>query len=387
MKLSTEQFKHDFEERLTSKFAIELAKAGAQEKYGALSSMVKNYYSSIWAADNHYKDESNKKQAYYFSIEFLPGKMLKSNLLNLGILDTVREGLSDLGIDLDEIALEEPDMAIGNGGLGRLASCFMDSAASTGLPLNGNGIRYRYGLFKQKIVDGFQVELPDSWLDNGNPWQVRRYDKAVEVCFGGEVWLEDDGEGHFIPHYQNQERVLAVPYDTPMVGFENTTVNNMCLWRSEVPKDLDLRFQNLEYMNQTAMLSSELYPNDSDYNGQLLRLKQEYFFVSAGLQRILHHYKATKQAPITHISDFISVHINDTHPALCVAEFMRLLIDEYRITWERAWNITVKVMSYTNHTILSEALEKWPEEMVKSLSNYHRNRSATDGGAFTKSWC
>lgn len=367
MKLSTEQFKHDFEERLTSKFAIELAKAGAQEKYGALSSVVKNYYSSIWAADNHYKDESNKKQAYYFSIEFLPGKMLKSNLLNLGILDTVREGLSDLGIDLDEIALEEPDMAIGNGGLGRLASCFMDSAASTGLPLNGNGIRYRYGLFKQKIVDGFQVELPDSWLDNGNPWEVRRYDKAVEVCFGGEVWLEDDGEGHFIPHYQNQERVLAVPYDTPMVGFENTTVNNMCLWRSEVPKDLDFRFQNLEYMNQTAMLSSELYPNDSDYNGQLLRLKQEYFFVSAGLQRILHHYKATKQAPITHISDFISVHINDTHPALCVAEFMRLLIDDYRITWERAWNITVKVMSYTNHTILSEALEKWPEEMVKSL--------------------
>lgn len=221
--------------------------------------------------------------------------MLKSNLLNLGILNTVREGLNDFGIELDEVAKIEPDMAIGNGGLGRLASCFMDSLASTGLPGNGNGIRYRYGLFKQKIVDGYQVELPDSWLNNGNPWEVRRADKAVEVTFGGEVWLEDDGKGNLIPHYKDQERVLAVPYDTPMVGFENTTVNNMCLWRSEVPEELDPKFQNLDYMRQTSMLSAELYPDDSNYDGRLLRLKQEYFFVSAGLQRILHHYKGTQK--------------------------------------------------------------------------------------------
>lgn len=209
--------------------------------------------------------------------------------------------------------------------------------------------------------------MPDSWLDNGNPWEIRRADKAVEVHFGGEVWLEDDGTGRLMPHYRNQERVLAVPYDTPMVGFENTTVNNMCLWRSEVPKDLDLRFQNLEYMRQTAMLSAELYPDDSNYDGRLLRLKQEYFFVSAGLQRVINHFKNINKVPVTHIADFISIHINDTHPALCVPEFMRILVDEFGIEWERAWNITVKVMSYTNHTILSEALEKWPEEMVKNL--------------------
>ncbi|MGL4340950.1 MAG: glycogen/starch/alpha-glucan phosphorylase, partial [Lactococcus lactis] len=235
------------------------------------------------------------------------------------------------------------------------------------LPGNGNGIRYRYGLFKQKIVDGYQVELPDSWLNNGNPWEVRRADKAVEVTFGGEVWLEDDGKGNLIPHYKDQERVLAVPYDTPMVGFENTTVNNMCLWRSEVPEELDPKFQNLDYMRQTSMLSAELYPDDSNYDGRLLRLKQEYFFVSAGLQRILHHYKGTQKKDIRKIGDYIAVHINDTHPALCVPEFMRLLVDEYGVGWNRAWDTTLKVMSYTNHTILSEALEKWPEEMIKQL--------------------
>ena len=367
MKLSKKQFKQDFEERLTSKFATDLTKAGYQEIYDALASVVKHYYANIWVADNQYKDETGKKQAYYFSIEVLPGKMLKSNLLNLGILNTVREGLNDFGIELDEIAKIEPDMAIGNGGLGRLASCFMDSLASTGLPGNGNGIRYRYGLFKQKIVDGFQVELPDSWLNNGNPWEVRRADKAVEVTFGGEVWLEDDGKGNLIPHYKDQERVLAVPYDTPMVGFENTTVNNMCLWRSEVPEELDPKFQNLDYMRQTSMLSAELYPDDSNYDGRLLRLKQEYFFVSAGLQRILHHYKGTQKKDIRKIGDYIAVHINDTHPALCVPEFMRLLVDEYGVGWNRAWDTTLKVMSYTNHTILSEALEKWPEEMIKQL--------------------
>ncbi|MEY8443136.1 glycogen/starch/alpha-glucan phosphorylase [Lactococcus ileimucosae] len=367
MKLSKTQFRRDFEQSLTSEFATDVAKAGITETFAALSSVVKQYYTQIWQGDNQYKDRSQKKQTYYFSIEFLPGKMLKSNLLNLGILSTVREGLQELGIDLEKVAQIEPDMAIGNGGLGRLASCFMDSAASTGLPVNGNGIRYRYGLFKQKIIDGYQVELPDSWLNNVNPWEVRRADKAIEVTFGGETWLEETEDGRLIPRYRNQERVLAVPYDTAMVGFENTRVNNMCLWRSEVPQDLDVKFQNMEYMRQTSMLSAELYPDDSNYDGRLLRLKQEYFFVSAGLQRIIRHYKSNKIAPIAQIADYIAVHINDTHPALCVPEFMRLLLDENGLSWEQAWDITVKVMSYTNHTILSEALEKWPEEMVHTL--------------------
>ncbi|WP_081166169.1 glycogen/starch/alpha-glucan phosphorylase [Lactococcus garvieae] len=367
MKLSKTQFRRDFEQKLTSEFATDLDKAGITETFSALSAVVKQYYTQVWQADNQYKDETHTKQVYYFSIEFLPGKMLKSNLLNLGILSTVREALQELGIDLEKVAEIEPDMAIGNGGLGRLASCFMDSAASTGLSVNGNGIRYRYGLFKQKIIDGYQVELPDSWLNNVNPWEVRRVDKAFEVTFGGESWLEEKADGSLVPRYRNQERVLAVPYDTAMVGFENTRVNNMCLWHSEVPQDLDAKFQNLEYMRQTSMLSAELYPDDSNYDGRLLRLKQEYFFVSAGLQRILHHYKVNNRGPITDIAEYIAVHINDTHPALCVPEFMRLLMDENAVSWDEAWDITVKVMSYTNHTLLSEALEKWPEEMIQTL--------------------
>ncbi|GBG96772.1 glycogen/starch/alpha-glucan phosphorylase [Lactococcus termiticola] len=367
MELTKEQFIQDFEKTLTDKYAKPLIQAGQQEIFQSLADVVKSYYAPIWQEDLAYKDESQKKQAYYFSIEFLPGQMLKSNLLNLGIMDTVREALSDLNVSLDELAEVEPDMAIGNGGLGRLASCFMDSLASKGLPGNGNGIRYRYGLFKQKIIDGYQCELPDSWLDNGNPWEVRRPEQAVEVTFGGEVWLEDDGKGSLKPHYRDQERVLAVPYDNPMVGYENSTVNNMCLWRSEIPEDLDVRFQNLDYMNQTAQLSAELYPDDSNYDGRLLRLKQEYFFVSAGLQRILKHYKKHIKAPISQIHEYVAVHINDTHPALCVPEFMRLLIDDWGLAWEQAWEITVKVMSYTNHTILPEAMEKWPEDMVQNL--------------------
>lgn len=367
MELTKEQFIHDFEKTLTEKFAKSVADASEQEKFESLARVVRHYYSPIWQEDTEYKQASQKKQAYYFSIEFLPGTLLKSNLLNLGLMNVAREGLAELDINLDALAQLEPDMAIGNGGLGRLASCFMDSLASTGLPANGNGIRYRYGLFKQKIIDGYQVELPDSWLDNGNPWEVRRSDKAVEVTFGGEVWLEDDGKGSLKPHYKNQERVLAVPYDNPVVGYENTTVNNMCLWRSEAPKDLDLRFQNMEYLRQTAQLSAELYPDDSNYDGRLLRLKQEYFFVSAGLQRILNHYKTQINAPITQIHEYVAVHINDTHPALCVPEFMRLLVDDWGLAWERAWDITVKVMSYTNHTILPEAMEKWPEDMVQQL--------------------
>jgi starch phosphorylase len=367
LKLSKTQFRRDFEQKLTSEFATDLDKAGITETFSALSAVVKQYYTQVWQADNQYKDETHTKQVYYFSIEFLPGKMLKSNLLNLGILSTVREALQELGIDLEKVSEIEPDMAIGNGGLGRLASCFMDSAASTGLSVNGNGIRYRYGLFKQKIIDGYQVELPDSWLNNVNPWEVRRADKAFEVTFGGETWLEEKADGSLVPRYRNQERVLAVPYDTAMVGFENTRVNNMCLWHSEVPQDLDAKFQNLEYMRQTSMLSAELYPDDSNYDGRLLRLKQEYFFVSAGLQRILHHYKVNNRGPITDIAEYIAVHINDTHPALCVPEFMRLLMDENAVSWDEAWDITVKVMSYTNHTLLSEALEKWPEEMIQTL--------------------
>ncbi|GAB2026416.1 glycogen/starch/alpha-glucan phosphorylase [Lactovum odontotermitis] len=366
MELTKAKFIEDFEKSLTRNCAKTPKNASSEEEYMALARVVKEYYSEIWVKDNEYKDTSGTKQAYYFSIEFMPGRMLKSNLLNLGILDTVRSALDDLDINLDEISTNEQDMAIGNGGLGRLASCFMDSLASTGLPGNGNGIRYKYGLFKQRIIDGYQVELPDVWLKDGNPWEVRRFDKTVEVKFGGNVWMEDLGHGRYKPHFENQETILAVPYDTAMVGYENETVNNLCLWRAELPVDADTTHLSLDYMHDVDTLSAVLYPDDSNYAGRLLRLKQEYFFVSAGLQRIVNHF-INLDLPLSRISEHIAVHINDTHPALCVAEFMRILMDEHEISWESAWQLTVKVMSYTNHTIMAEAMEKWPEDMMSTL--------------------
>ncbi|MDR2977361.1 MAG: glycogen/starch/alpha-glucan phosphorylase [Streptococcaceae bacterium] len=366
MELTKAKFIEDFEKSLTRSSARTPQNATEEEKWMALARVVKEYYSEIWVEDNAYKDQSGTKQAYYFSIEFMPGRMLKSNLLNLGILDTVREGLKDLGSDLEEISTNEQDMAIGNGGLGRLASCFMDSLASTGLPGNGNGIRYKYGLFKQRIIDGYQVELPDVWLKNGNPWEVRRPNKEVEVKYGGNVWMEDLGHGRYKPHFENQETILAVPYDTAMVGFENTTVNNLCLWRAELPTDMDTSHLSLDYIRDVDTLSAVLYPDDSNYAGRLLRLKQEYFFVSAGLQRIVNHYLSL-DLPLSRISEHVAVHINDTHPALCVAEFMRILMDLHEFSWESAWQLTVKVMSYTNHTIMAEAMEKWPEDMMETL--------------------
>ncbi|MDR0199793.1 MAG: glycogen/starch/alpha-glucan phosphorylase [Streptococcaceae bacterium] len=368
MELTKAQFKTQFEETLETLYAHKMSAASDFEKYMALATVVRDLYSKIWAEDNAYKDQTRKKQVYYFSIEFMPGRMLKSNLLNLGILGLAKEALAEEDIDLEDLALHEQDMAIGNGGLGRLASCFMDSLASTGLPGNGNGIRYRYGLFKQKIIDGYQVELPDAWLNNGNPWEVRKSDKAVEVNFGGNVWLEKNPKtGLNEIHTEGQETILAVPYDTAMVGFENTTVNNMRLWRAELPQDASASNLTLDYMNEVEMLSSVLYPDDSNESGRLLRLKQEYFFVSAGLQSILNHYVKTNDAPLAHLAEYVSVHINDTHPALCVPELMRILMDDFEMSWEMAWQTTVKTMSYTNHTIMVEAMETWPEEMMEKL--------------------
>lgn len=324
MELTKQQFTEDLRKSLTQNFAKTTKNANDQEIYMSLARVIKGYYSKIWLEDNEYKDKTAAKQTYYFSIEFMPGRMLKSNLLNLGLLQTVRDALADIGSDLDKISENEQDMAIGNGGLGRLASCFMDSLASTGLPGNGNGIRYKYGLFKQRIIDGYQVELPDVWLTNGNPWEVRRSDKAVEVKFGGNVWMEEIGHGRYTPHFENQETILAVPYDTAMVGYENKTVNNLCLWRAELPEGSEVMHPSLDYMHDVDTLSAVLYPDDSNYSGRLLRLKQEYFFVSAGLQRIVNHY-LNLGLPLPRIPEHVAVHINDTHPALCIPEFMRIL--------------------------------------------------------------
>lgn len=360
------EFKRSFSQRLAEKFAMEVNDASPNELYQTLGSLITSAYSKNW--QQTWKDyrEADQKQTYYFSIEFLPGKMLKSNLLNMGWLEMVTESLAELGINLDDLAEVEPDMALGNGGLGRLASCFMDSIASMGLPGNGNGIRYEYGLFKQRFVDNYQVELPDEWLQRGNLWEVRKESKAVDVRIGGDVYMSHDEFGNLVPHYSGGKTVRAVPYDTGMVGYQNGIVNTMRLWSVEIPPEEEERYRSIGDRRVVEDLTSVLYPDDSNEAGRRLRLSQEYFFVSAGVQSILRYYKQLKK-PMDEINQYIAIHINDTHPAMCVAEFMSLLIDEEKMGWERAWNVTQEVMSYTNHTIMAEALEKWSINMMKSV--------------------
>ena len=283
----------------------------------------------------------------------------------MGWLETVRDALKDLDIDLDEIAEVEKDMALGNGGLGRLASAFMDSLASDGLPGNGNGIRYRYGLFKQKFIDGYQIELPNEWLDSGNPWEIRRESKSVIVRLGGKVYLVDRGN-YLEPVYEGAQLIKAVPYDTAIVGYKNGTVNTMRLWDAEIPSSEEAKYRTIEQRREVEDLVSVLYPDDSKESGRILRLKQEYFFVSAGIQSIVRHFKKYNKS-MNKIGEYIGIHINDTHPAMSVAELMRILVDEEHMSWDDAWKQTVAVMSYTNHTIMAEALEKWPVHIMQQV--------------------
>ena len=326
-KMDVSQFKDRYKKKFQERFAFNYENATKQEQFVALGHLVKDLYSSDWKETVDTYQENKQKQVYYFSMEFLPGRMLKSNLLNLGILDVVQEGLAELGLDLDEVASGEMDPALGNGGLGRLASCFMDSLASTGLPGNGNGIRYRYGLFKQKFIDGHQIELPENWLRNGNVWEVRRENKAVTVRFGGQVSLEPDNEGNMHVTYHNTQNILAVPYDTAMVGYQNGTVNNLRLWSAEIPYGEEYLFPTEEERNGVKQITEYLYPDDSNYEGLLLRLKQEYFFSSAGVQSVVRYFKQLN-LDWSYLPDKIAIHINDTHPTLAIPELMRILMDE-----------------------------------------------------------
>lgn len=354
------------ESRLKDIFSIEIAEASPQELFLALANVVKSCYANDWSQTRKNLLVEQQKQAYYFSIEFLPGKLLKSNLLNLGLLDTAEELFEELSFSLDEVAEVEKDMALGNGGLGRLASCFMDSLASLGLPGNGNGIRYNYGLFKQKFVDGHQVELPDDWLRAGNVWEVRKESKAVDIQYGGEVYLIEDENGRLRPERHGGYVWRAVPYDTGMVGYQNDMINTLRLWSVEVPAAEEANYATIESRRSLEDLTAVLYPDDSNERGKKTRLMQEYFFVSAGIQSIVRYYLKLNH-PLTMMSEKIAIHINDTHPALCVSELMRLLLDDHDLPWEQAWAITVKVMSYTNHTIMAEALEKWPIDLFKEV--------------------
>lgn len=311
--------------------------------------------------------KEQKKTAYYFSIEFLPGKMLQTNLLNLGIYDLVQEALCEIGVDLMDLVDAEHDMALGNGGLGRLASCFMDSLPTIDAPGFGNGIRYKYGLFKQKIVNGYQVELPDAWLSSdGNVWETKKPHSAVDVKIYGNVYLVPQENGDLKPIYENVKTLRAVPYDITQIGFKNDVVNNLRLWDVEIPEKYELDYPTLADRRRIEDITSVLYTDDATREGQSLRLIQEYFMVSAGLQTIVASY-AKMGLPMAKIHEKVAVHINDTHPAMAVPELMRILVDEYDLDWDDAWAATTQVMSYTNHTILSEALEKWDAGLFKEI--------------------
>ena len=367
MELTKEQFLHDFKDILHEEQLIKVEDATPAELFQTLARTIRKYITPMWLERRNKLVEDKQKIAYYFSIEFLPGRMLETNLLNLGILDVVKEGFDELGIDFTAVKRAEHDMALGNGGLGRLAAAFMDSLATTGYPGFGNGIRYRYGLFKQKIVNGYQVELPDDWFGSlGNVWETRKDHDVVDVKIFGNVYLQANKEGRIVPVYENSQTLRAVPYDVPQIGFENDTVNNLRLWDVEIPEEYELEYPTIEARRKVQDITAILYPDDSSYEGKELRLIQEYFMTSAGLQTIIKSYR--KQGlPLEQIHEKVSVHINDTHPAVAPAEFMRLLLDDCGLEWADAWNATVKTMSYTNHTILSEALEKWDAELFKNV--------------------
>ncbi len=361
-----EQFKEDFKRRIVERYGRPLEQAHITEKYMTLGEMVRDYASINWSDSKNAVAESKSKQMYYFSMEFLMGRLLTNNLMNLGVYDVVKEGLAELGIDLNELEDLESDAGLGNGGLGRLAACFLDSLASLNLPGNGNCIRYEYGLFKQKIVNNEQVEVPDQWLSLGNVWEVRKPKHAVDVKFGGHVdmWMGEDGKA-VVNHYPSLV-VRAVPYDVPIVGYDTKVTNTLRLWSAEVADDACDAASLNEYVNEVREICRNVYPDDSTEHGKKLRLKQEYFFVAAGLNNIIKTHMET-YGTLSNFAEKNAIQLNDTHPVLCIPELMRILLDEYKMEWDEAWNITKKTMAYTNHTVLSEALEKWPIQYVQEL--------------------
>lgn len=337
------------------------------DRFNALAKLVAEKARTVATKSDARVTAESKKRVYYFSIEFLIGRLLDNYLLNFGVRDMVAEALDDMGFDLSVIENQEPDPALGNGGLGRLAACFLDSMAAEGIAGYGNGMRYRYGLFKQEIVNGSQVEVTDEWLTHGYPWEVRRQDKAVTIKFGGRVEGFEENGRTFYRTVDTQD-ILAVPYDIPVVGYAGETVNKLRVWAAEpVEEHFDLEaFNRGDYALADAeraeaeAISAILYPNDAGEHGRLLRLKQEYLFVSAGIYSLLDTFEKEHGANWELLPQFVAIHTNDTHPAMCGPELMRILIDEKKLEWDDAWNIVTQVVSYTNHTILPEALEKWP---------------------------
>lgn len=369
-----ETFKKDVRDNVKRLFRKEMNEASQQELYQAVSYAVKEAIIDDWILTQKKITKEDPKIVYYMSMEFLMGRALGNNLINMTAYQEVKEALDELGLDLNTVEDQEPDPALGNGGLGRLAACFLDSLASLGYAAYGCGIRYRYGMFKQKIKDGYQVEKPDNWLKYGNPFELRRPEYAKEIRFGGNIRVEyDDVTGKTMFKQENYESVLAVPYDYPIVGYGNGQVNTLRIWDAEPIVDFQLdSFERGDYhkaveqQNLAKNIVEVLYPNDNHYAGKELRLKQQYFFVSASLQLAVDKYMKDHD-DIRKLYEKATFQMNDTHPTVAVAELMRILLDDYHLEWNEAWDVTTKACAYTNHTIMAEALEKWPIDLFSRL--------------------
>ncbi len=360
------EFKRDFSKRIEETYGRSVVQSHRTERYMVLGEMVRDYASIHWKSNKEKIAEIGAKQMYYFSMEFLIGRLLTSNLMNLGIYHTVKEGLGELSININELEELESDAGLGNGGLGRLAACFMDSLASLSLPGHGITLRYEYGLFQQKIIDGYQVEVPDQWLRLGNVWEVRKPKHAVDVKFWGRIEMRKDNQGKLVFDHVDAEHVLAVPYDMPIVGKETNQTNTLRLWSAEASDNLPKKKDFRQYISEVREICQNVYPDDSTEAGRYLRLKQQYFFVSAGLAALVKaHLRVYPN--LDNFNEKISIQLNDTHPVLAIPELMRVLMDEFNYQWEQAWSIVSKTVAYTNHTILAEALERWPIQYIQSL--------------------
>ncbi|MDC3417632.1 glycogen/starch/alpha-glucan phosphorylase [Aquibacillus salsiterrae] len=348
--------------------------ASHKDLYDVICAIVSEEVNKGWLKTEEHCKQKQPKQVYYLSMEFLIGRLLESNLLNVGMWKVCNESLRRLGFTPTDVYKEEHDPGLGNGGLGRLAACFLDSLATLSYPGHGFCIRYRYGMFEQRFINGYQTELPDYWLKEPYPWETRRADEAIEVQFGGNVTMLKRNDGSLEFKHENTDKVLAVPYDVPVVGYNNEFVNTLRLWSAEqVDSASHLHaatsnyYQQLEHNHSIEQISGMLYPDDSTDEGKRLRIKQEYFLVAASLKKIINDYKAMKQKSLIHLHEKVVIQINDTHPSMAIPEMMRILMDEEGFGWENAWAITTKVFAYTNHTIMSEALEKWPISMIQEL--------------------
>ncbi len=364
---NVESFRKEFQERAIEKYGNDYKKCHITELYDILGTMVRDYVSFDWKEAKDYVNKKQDKQLVYFSMEFLIGRLLVNNMQNLGIYQVAKEGLLSLGIDIHDIEDQECDAGLGNGGLGRLAACFLDSIASLSYPGHGNCIRYEYGFFKQKIVNGRQVEVPDQWLSTNNVWEIRKPKHAVDVKFYGQAETYQDIDGNIRSRTINAIHVKAVPYDIPIIGYKNHVVNTLRLWSAEPTEDnLPSNISFKEYLTTIRELCHGLYPDDSTEHGKILRLRQQYFLVSSGLQSTLRAHKRV-HGDLKLLKDKYVFQLNDTHPILAIPEMMRLLMDENNFGWDEAWDQVSHMMAYTNHTIMQEALEKWPVNYVSNL--------------------